>query len=327
MAYAKARVIDVAEIPVIDAGGLLDDSGDGLIRVAEEMLQAAQNTGFFYIKNHGVPQELIDRVFAASAKLFSYTDAQKQQIAVTDRHRGFLKIGEAKMQGQKRVDLKESYIWGLDVDADGGDFDPPIDPNDPLLGPNRWPDFMPELQPVLNEYFDATNACGKRLLRAFAASLGVDDARFIGTFNRPVSRGSLIYYPPQPADMDEDQFGVAPHTDYGCLTLLAQDQTGGLQVKGKGGEWLTAHPIPGTYVVNVGDLLARWTNNRFVSTPHRVINSGGKERYSIAVFVDPDATTLIEPVTTGDAAQFDPVSVGEYVLGRFDNSFAYRKEV
>ena len=318
MAYAQARTIDVAEIPVIDAGPLLDGSSEGTAQVAGEMLRAAQNSGFFYIKNHGIAQDLIDQVFAASKDLFGHSDEEKSRITVTDRHRGHLKIGEAKMQGNQNVDLKESYIWGLDVEVD--------DPKDRLLGPNQWPDFMPGLRPILNAYLDAANACGQRLLRAFAVSLGVDEGRFIGTFNRPVSRGALIYYPPQPADMGTDQFGVAPHTDYGCMTLLSQDQTGGLQVKGKTGEWLTAHPIPGTYVVNVGDLLARWTNNRFVSNPHRVINAGGNERYSVAVFVDPDAATIIDPVTGGAPAKYEPVSVGDYIIGRFDNSFAYRQE-
>jgi isopenicillin N synthase-like dioxygenase len=144
---------------------------------------------------------------------------------------------------------------------------------------------------------------------------------------RPTSRGSIIYYPPQPPDAADDQFGVSPHTDWGCLTLLYQDQTGGLEVQGRDGTWVTAHPIRGTFVVNVGDLLARWTNDRFKSTPHRVVNRSGRARYSCAVFVDPDRDTLIDPVVRpGEAARYEPVTCGAYVQSRFDAAFAYRQK-
>ena len=113
---------------------------------------------------------------------------------------------------------------------------------------------------------------------------------------KPVSRGSIISYPPQPPNMGEAQFGVSPHTDHGALTLLYQDGTGGLQVLALDGSWLTAVPIEDTFVVNVGNLLARWTNDRFSSTRRRVVNSSGRERYSATVFVDPEFDTLFEPV-------------------------------
>ena len=132
---------------------------------------------------------------------------------------------------------------------------------------------------------------------------------------------------PHPPDAALDIGDKTKHmTAFGVLTLLAQHQIGGLQVQGRGGEWLTAHPIPGTLVVNVGDLLARWTNDRFASTPHRVVNASGRERYSLAVFVDPAHDTPIEPVVApGEAPRHEVVTCGDYILGRFDKSFAYRK--
>jgi isopenicillin N synthase-like dioxygenase len=144
--------------------------------------------------------------------------------------------------------------------------------------------------------------------------------------DRPISRGSILYYPPQPPDMGADQFGVSSHTDYGCLTLLYQDDTGGLQVQGSGGTWLSASPISGTFVVNVGDLLARWTNDRFRSTPHRVVNGSGHARFSTALFIDPNAETLIEPLTRpGEAARYAPVTCAAYLRSRLDAAFAYRQ--
>jgi isopenicillin N synthase-like dioxygenase len=178
----------------------------------------------------------------------------------------------------------------------------------------------------LNRYLDEAHACAKRLLRALAVSLNAPDDTFIQRFEKPISRGSLVYYPPQPPELGDRQYGVAPHTDYGVITLLHQDPVGGLQVATRGGEWVTATPIPGTLVINAGDLMGRWSNDVFKSNPHRVINSSGRERLSIAVFVDPDYDTPIVPVTAaGVDAKYPEVSCGEYILGRFDKAFEYRK--
>ena len=153
------------------------------------------------------------------------------------------------------------------------------------------------------------------------------DHRDLGELH--LARGSIIYYPPQPPDLGASQFGVSAHTDYGCLTILSQDSNGGLQVRNRAGEWIAAPPIPGTFVINIGDLLARWTNDVFTSTPHRVINASGRPRYSIAVFFDPDYDTPIEAlpacVKPGTAPAYPPVSCGDYIVGRFDKAFAYRK--
>lgn len=309
MPYAQARQVAVDAIPVIDL-----DAAD----VPARMLGAAETTGFFYVRNPGVSQGLIDEVFAASRAFFAAPRDQKRQATVNAWHRGFLRTGEARMEGSRRPDLKESFIWGLDTtrgpEPEGG------------IPPNRWPAFMPGLRPLLTDYFDACNAAGWRLLRQFARGIGAPEDVFVRTIDRPTSRGSLIYYPPQPSSLSEEQFGVSPHTDFGCLTLLYQDGVGGLQVQGRDGEWVTAHPIPGTFVVNVGDLLARWTNGRFASTPHRVVNASGRARYSVAVFVDPDADTVIAPVVApGEVAAHPPVTCSDYIRARFDASFAYRQ--
>src|SRR3954451_16208194 len=309
MSYAEARANDASAIPVIDM------EAPGL---SAAMLEAAERTGFFYIRNAGVPQALIDEVFALSRRFFAAPLEAKREAAVDAWHRGFIRAGEAKMAEGAKPDLKESFVWGLDTTAGSA----------PERGipPNQWPGFLPEMRPVLTSYFDSCNAVGWRLLRALARSIGAPEDVFVRTVDRPISRGSIIYYPPQPPTMGAEQFGVSPHTDYGCLTLLYQDQVGGLQVQGPDGGWVTAQPIPGTFVVNVGDLLARWTNGRFKSTPHRVVNASGRERYSAAVFVDPNEDTVIAPVVTaGEAAKYDPVTASAYIRGRLDAAFAYRQ--
>ncbi len=303
-------------IPVIDIAAL-GAGAEATREVGRAMLAAAEDTGFFYVSGHGVPQALIDEVFALSQRFFAAPQAEKDRFAVNPWHRGFIRAGEAKMYATSRPDLKESFIWGLDTAAGRSE------PDEFGTPPNRWPDIVPEMRPVLDRYFTAVNAVGWNLLRAFAASLDLAEDVFVRSVGRPTSRGSLIFYPPQPPDLGEEQFGVAPHTDWGCLTLLYQDQTGGLEVRGREG-WVAAAPIAGSYVVNVGDLLARWTNDRFRSTPHRVVNRSGRQRLSCAVFVDPDRDTVIAPVV--GPAKYEPVTCGAYVQSRFDAAFAYRQK-
>lgn len=323
MSYPSAKRLDAADIPVIDVAPLAGGGGEEVARVGAAMRKAAENIGFFYIRNHGIDEALIREVDAVARRFFAQPLEKKLEVKPLDRHRGFLQVGEAKMYDKARVDLKESYIWGVDLAAD----DAACAAGNRMIGPNRWPAFLPEMRPALNAYLEAAHLCARMLLRPLAASLGAPEDYFIRRFDKPISRGSLVYYPPQSPTAGEQQFGVAPHTDYGVITLLHQDDVGGLQVATRKGEWVTAHPLPGTLVINSGDLLGRWTNDRFKSNPHRVVNSSGRERLSIVVFADPDYDTLIEPVVLpGETAKYPPVTCGEYILGRFDKAFSYRKK-
>ncbi len=326
--YATAKAIDVDAIPVIDVGALRGGSAGAVAEVAQAIREASTRVGFFYIRNHGIAPEVRDAALAASKRFFALEPEVKARVAVNHQHRGFMAPGGAKMHETARADLKESFNWALDLPAD----DPDVMSGDkPLLGPNNWPDDdLPELRSAFYAYYEAACECGRDLMRAFAVSLGIDEGFFAPHFNKPIARGSALYYPPQPPQMGAEQFGVGAHTDYGCLTLLWQDAVGGLQVQGRDGDWVTAHPIPDTLVVNVGDLLARWSNDRFVSTPHRVVNASGRERYSLAVFFDPNYDAVVDPrdlLGPGDAApKFGPLLAGEHVKARFDAAFAYRQK-
>ncbi len=324
MSYAHARTIDAASIPVIDMGPLTGSDLTAVRVAGQALLEAARDVGFFYVRNHGVPHQLIERAYALSRRFFALPEEAKQRVRINAIHRGFLAVGGARMYETARVDLKESFIWGPELGRD----DPDVAAGRPLMGPNQWPADLPELAPALMDYSSAVMACARSLLRGFAVSLGLDADFFRERFTKPLARCSLIYYPPQPPDSGSDQFGVAPHTDYGGLTLLNQDDTGGLQVRARSGEWVTAVPIPGTFVVNVGDLMARWTNDRFVSTPHRVVNSSGRARYSMALFFDPAFDTVIDPrdLRPDGAALYPPVTCGEYIVSRFNKAFTYRRQ-
>ncbi len=302
-------------IPEIDISSLHDGSASALYEVGYELIEAAQDMGFFYISGHGVDTSVIDSAFDIAEQFFHLPLNKKNQVKVTDSHRGFLSIGESTMEGYQGADQKESYIWGLDIDDSKQNCQS-------LIAPNRWPKEIPQMRRVLNSYFSAVHQCSFQLLRAIAVSLGQEDQFFVKHFNRPTSRGSLIYYPP--SNSTTNYYGVSPHTDFGCISVLAQ-RSRGLQVQAKNGDWFKVNPISGTFVVNIGDLLTRWTNGRFRSVPHCVINEERDARFSVVVFVDPGSQTMIEPILkSGESPQYEAIECEAYITGRFNRSFAYR---
>jgi isopenicillin N synthase-like dioxygenase len=317
----------VTSIPIIDFAGVRAGDANRIREVAGEVFTACTGVGFFYMKNHGVPEPLVEGAMAAARDFFHRPAERKAAVSANANHRGFHALGDALMYGAKKPDYKEFYSIGLELPPD----DPAVLAGEKLRGPNNWPPFMPQLQPALYGYFEAVGGCGRDLLRVVAVSLGMDEGFFASRYAKPLQRTQILYYPPQDPQADELQFGVAPHTDYGCITLLWQDDSGGLQVRERASRsWIEAPPIPGTFVINVGDLLARWTNDRFSSTPHRVINRSGRERFSIATFYDPDFATLVDPRDFGAAdieSRYAPVRAGEHILRRFDESFGYRKKL
>ena len=323
MSYATARRVDFREIPLIDLAPARA-GGDGLAGVAAAVRRAAIEVGFFYVTGHGVPDDIVAEAYAVSRRFFDRPLEEKLRVPVNARHRGFIRTGEAKMYAQAKPDLKESFIFGLDLP----ESDPDVRAGKSLMGPNVWPADMPEMKAALDRYYEAVTRAGEPLLRAFAVALELDPEFFVSRYAKPLSRGSIIWYPPQPPQLGAEQFGVAPHSDYGCLTLLSQDSNGGLQVRNRAGEWVAAPPVEGSFVVNIGDLLARWTNDLFVSTPHRVVNTSGRARQSIALFYDPHYDTPIETLPSclapGETPRYEPTTCGEYVKGRFDAAFKYR---
>ena len=324
MAYAESKTIDVDKIPVIDVSKLRSGTLEKAHAVALEIRHAAEEVGFFYIHNHGIPEPMIKQAYYAAKDFFNLPKELKDSVKINANHHGYLSVGEAKMDQAERMDLKESFVWGLDLP----DEHPSVTMENPFLGRNQWPAEMLDFKRSVYPFFEAGLQCGRDMMRAFALGMGLPDDSFLKATDEPIARSSIIHYPPQPADLGVEQFGVAPHTDYGCLTLLWQDQVGGLEVQTHEGEWVTAHPIENTLVVNVGDLMMRWTNEGFKSTPHRVVNSKGQERYSMVIAWDPNFDTVVDPSVVcqnGDLPLYLPVNCGDYVLSRFDSSFSYRK--
>ena len=222
------------------------------------------------------------------------------------------------MHDEANPDLKESFIWGMQNSTSTE-----VDSNY-VYGENKWPVFMPEMREIAVNYFSAVDEVARHLMRAFAIGLGLKEKFFLQKTSKPLSRASFVYYPQQSEELGKDQFGAAPHTDFGMLTVLCQDSVGGLQVQDSNGDWIHAPPIEGALIVNVGDLLSRWTDGVYRSTPHRVINESNQERISLVMAFDPDSDTIIDPRTifgSDYVTKEPPISCGDYLSWRFNKAF------
>lgn len=308
-------------IPVVDLASLLDGSDPD--SVANALHRASSEVGFIYVRNHGIDPALIQAARDAAFQFFKQSEDEKLNVVVSAQHRGFLRVGGAKMADDHQPDLKESFIWGHQ-DSAGHTPD-----NHPLRGPNQWPEAVPELQNLSMQYFSEAHRVAEALMGGFALGLGLPADFFLQSIDEPMSRASFVYYP---SGKDEPgRMGVGEHTDFGVLTVLCQDDVGGLEVLDLQGNWIAAPPIPDTLIVNVGDLLGRWTNSAYRSTPHRVINASARERLSLVLAWDPNPETLIDArqVFAADDRQLEgaeePISCGDYLSWRFAKAFAYRK--
>lgn len=307
------------ELPVISFAGTTDTA---LARLFD---QAFQQSGFCYIRDTGVDQALVDGVFDASRRFHALPRAAKDAIAMNAWHRGYMApktsvIETSTVARVTKPNDSESFMLMHHVSEDDPRFGRPLD------GPNQWPD-LPGFRSAVEAYDQAMHGFCLRFLRPQALALDLPADWFVPFFRQPTIFLRLLHYPPQPASADDDAFGSAPHTDYGFVTVLAQDNQGGLEVRRRDGTWLQAEPIPGTWVVNVADMLARWTNGRWQSTPHRVKNISGDDRYSCPYFFDMsmDSVVGVVPTCNGPGAM-PPVRYGDYLMERLDRNYAYRKQ-
>jgi isopenicillin N synthase-like dioxygenase len=319
-----------SELPVIDVSCLWNSGSDkALVDLGKQIYTACRAAGFFYIANHGVEPALIADAFEANRRFHALPVEEKLRIRLNRWHRGYQAlagstlVSSARFAPAKHPNQLESFFLRHEVD--------PADPSyriDPLQGPNQWPDD-PAFQATVRRYDAAMLDAGMRLLRGFSTAIGEPPDFFSKFFGPATTALRLIHYPPAPAERPADLYGSHPHTDYGFLTILAQDSIGGLEVRQPDGNWMPVPYIPGTFIVNVGDVLARWTNDVFNSTPHRVISPApDKDRYSIGYFFDPSLDTEIRtlPVFAKEeaGARYQPVRYSAYFSGRLDANYQDR---
>ena len=293
---------------MIDIGALLAD------REAQTTMsaigRACSEVGFFYVYNHGVLGALIEQLRAEAAQFFSRPKDEKMRMVLDSTMRGYLPLNYRSHEEDERAgtNLQEGFWMGQER---------PPDPAHPFDGPNRWPEESTGLKPAMEAYFTAVESLAGHLQRGFATALGVDLVHFQRFFDRSQSRLKLNHYPPQYAPERLDEIGVLPHSDTGAFTILWQDENGGLEIENKSGEWVGVPPIPDTFVINLGNVMQMWSFGRFSSTPHRVINRSGGDRYSIPFVVNPGHQVLIEPLVATNGEQFDPIRFGDYQRDAF----------
>ncbi|TYC60640.1 isopenicillin N synthase family oxygenase [Rhodobacterales bacterium] len=310
------------DLPVIDLAPLISGEPDGVARVAGDLGRAARDIGFFYVKNHGVDAALIKANFAASHQLFAEPLDAKMELTrdFFKTNRGYVPMKGENLDPTKPSDLKEAFNIGLDLQAD----DPRILNGEPFRAINQWPDIAGWKDTVL-AYFNAVWKLGRQMHQAIAVDLGAGQDFFEDKLDAPLATLRLLHYPPQPAGAEEGQIGAGTHTDYGNITILLPDEVGGLEVRRRDGVWLKAPKIEGAFVCNIGDCLMRWTNDIYVSTPHRVVNSSGRERYSIAFFLDPnpdaDVACLPGCMDAARPAKYPPISGADYLKYKLDASY------
>ncbi|WP_107329794.1 2-oxoglutarate and iron-dependent oxygenase domain-containing protein [Metapseudomonas otitidis] len=314
-------------LPLIDIAPLYGTDNAAWRDVATQIDAACRDWGFFYITGHGIPPERIDALLAAAKAFFAQPEAEKLKIDITRtaHHRGYGAIATEQLDPTQPSDLKETFDMGFHMAADH----PEVLAGKPLRGPNRHPD-LPGWAALMEHHYADMQALAQTLLRAIALALGIERDFFDARFAEPISVFRMIHYPPRHTARSADQPGAGAHTDYGCVTLLYQDDAGGLQVRNVHGEWIDAPPIPGSFVVNIGDMMARWSNDRYTSTPHRVISPLGVHRYSMPFFAEPHPDTEISCLPNCSSAdnppKYPPVTSAEYLLSRFADTYAYRRE-
>ena len=310
-------------LEVIDLSGLRDKDPVAIDRIAKNIGSACRDIGFFYVRNHGVPQELMDKVFAASKSFFALPEATKADLSIakSKHNRGYVGMSAERLD-PKHADLKEAFNVGLDLDPQ----DPEVLAGKPFRGVNMWPPATPQFRATVLDYFNATWQLGRDIHLAFATDLGLAPTYFADKFDRPMATLRLLHYPQRPAQTQPGTFGAGAHTDYGSLPLLLTDDAGGLEVRRRDGTWVSAPPIPGAFVCNIGDCLMRWSNDIYLSTPHRVTNPAGRDRYSVAFFLDPNPDVVVEclPGCSTDTvpAKYPPIMAADYLKSRFAATYA-----
>jgi isopenicillin N synthase-like dioxygenase len=311
------------QIPVIDISALIAGDAEGTVKVAKDIGEACRGVGFFYISGHGISDFLLSNVFAASEAFFAQPSEQKQSVLYSAQsgNRGYVPMKGEALDPSKPSDLKEAFNIGFDVTAEDAEVLSGVK----FRAPNLWPD-QPGFRDTMLSYYAAAWHVGLALHKAFAIDLALPPTFYDDKLDRPMAVLRLLHYPPRPDHVEAGQLGAGAHTDYGCVTLLATDNVGGLEVQARNGTWLEAPPMPGALVCNIGDCMMRWTNDIYVSTPHRVVNPSGSERYSIAFFLDPNPDAVVACLPTCCSLEKPPrypaIRGDDYLQSRLDATYA-----
>lgn len=322
-------------IPILDLRGALEPGGPRSREVARQLRAAGEEAGFFYVVHHGVEPRQIDGIFECARALFDLSPSQK--AAVSLKHspvmRGYEGIGEQTLDATALPDLKESFYAGIEYPPDH----PYVRAGYQSYGANQWPAALPWMRARCEAYVARLCALSQRVMQLMALALDLPESTFDHAHGDPMVTLRLLRYPPHPpGDSGGDDprlWGAGAHTDWGAVTLLAQDAHGGLEVCMPDGRWVQAPPVDGSFVVNLGDMIPRWTNGRFHSNAHRVrnVHAGGQPRHSVPFFYSPDYLTRVEPLpgctSVANPPRWAPCTVGEHLHEMYTRSYGLQRTV
>ncbi|GAA5237152.1 isopenicillin N synthase family dioxygenase [Verticiella sediminum] len=323
------EALDV-DIPNLDVGPYLRAEAGALERLAAQWRQVCEEVGFFSIQNHGIDPDLIERAFAASRRFHSLPLERKMEIPLDSNNVGYMPVN-ASMQRHSQVEKarKPNYNASFFCKLDRGPDDPAVKAGLPFMGMNQWPRDLPGFREDVMAYQNAVRALGQKMLPVVARSLDLPQDFFAPYFDPPQIAHRLLHYPIR-NEAEPEQFGTGAHTDSGFLTFLMQHGVSGLQIRRRDGTWFDVPVLPGRFVINTGDMLRRWSNDRFLSTPHRVLNVSAVERYSIALFFDPNLDQLIEclPSCQGpdNPPKYPPITYREYFTNFVNANYFHRQK-
>jgi isopenicillin N synthase-like dioxygenase len=321
-------------LPVVDVAAFasgIDHSTAAAADAAGRIDEIFREIGFLLVTGHGIEAAVKEGMLDQLRRFFALPTPEKEKIAIgrSTCHRGYVGIATETLDDANTMagDLKET----IDSGREHGTDHPEVVAGTPLHGPNQLPD-SPGFRAAWQEYFDQALEAAERVQRGVAMALGLPVDFLLDLPGETMYHFRMIHYPPQhrlpPA---EGQLGCGAHTDYGSVTLLTDDGVGGLQVMRRDGTWIDVEVPDDHVVVNLGDLMAIWTNDRYVSNPHRVINPPDVDRYSMPLFVTPPFHARIECLETclapGETPRYAPMEAGPYLLSRFDNTHSYRNEI
>ncbi len=303
------------EFPIIDLGDYLAKRPEALQQTAEQLRDALEQVGFFAVTHHGIPQAMLDGIFVQARRFHALPQDRKMALAFSSDFTGYIPpaahvLRTSKVNTNTTGDLNEAFFMEREQPPEGAS---PERASRFRTG-NQWPGEWPDFRLALMTYYRTMEQFGRSLLPLYARALGLVDDYFDAAFAWPQASLRLSHYPPLPRQ--DNQFGIAPHTDAGFLTILPQSEVDGLHIRPPGSEWIKAPALPGALFINSGDMLKRWANDRFLSTQHMAVNESDEARYAAVFFFSPDLdyemACLPTCCGTDNPPKYEPITYQQY---------------
>lgn len=319
------------QVPIVDLAAACACDPRAVTAVTRDLDEILRDTGFFYVENHGVGDDVVRAVREHTHAFFDLPEHEKLQvhIARSPYHRGYFPEGEENALGHPVPDRKEGFEMARELAPD----DPEVVAGKPFHGPNAWPDALPGLRPALSRMYDGLRGMCDQIAGLLATALGLPRDFFVDKLDRPMCQMRIVRYPPQdyvPVDAERlVEIGSGPHTDYGIMSIIWQMDGPGLEIRSPRGTWISCPVIPGTFICQLGDASQIWTNDHWKATTHRVVNATGRLRHALAYFHDPNYECALAPldayVTPERPARYAPTTMGAHVTRGFNGAYAYRE--